>query len=310
VKHWRKVILFFCVFIVNLWADESKSETDSKTETATSFKGITITEKHIALMRGIADFLFSHPSDTVEQKEKDKTQKEIIQAVIPAKSEKILKVGIPRDNLPFTAMRNGTPIGFDVDLIRLLFENKAVHVEIVPIETTEIEENISTGKVHVVLGCLIKNTSSNSTLGNSDCYLSTDIAAVSWKKPKKDMQKFSFEGKCIGVIKNSFFEDYIRNANILNAKVVTFPTNGEMLEHLLKESKGSDQYIDAFLSNSYAAKDMVAKYRELELSLLGTKQEIVVLAPKDSPWLGTINQKIKKIEGSDKLSETKRHWGI
>jgi ABC-type amino acid transport substrate-binding protein len=285
-------------------------------ESSDAPKGIVITENQVALLRGIADFLFSTGRSGGDSKEpniqklseQQEKQKEIIQEALPAKSEKILKIGVLRGNLPLADMRDGKPVGFEIDLLKLLLEKKAVIFEFLPLNAAEAENVLKVGTVDVVVGGCLKPQ--NGLLGCSESYLNTDIVAVFDKKLNKNSQKISFLGKNIGVIAGSSEESFMRNAAIEGAKIVTFTSNEAMLASLLNGSKNSGENIDVFLTSIHIARDIVAKYRELGLQSLGKKQEIVIQTQKDSPWLKVFNRRIKKSVGSREFSELERRWNI
>jgi hypothetical protein len=261
---------------------------------------ITISENQMALLKGIADFFFLRPKD-VKGPEKAPDQKpgqgeesreRVLRETIPANPEKILKVGLIGDNLPLTDMRNGHPLGFEVDLVKLTLKGKAVTPMFIVINVDDVEKAIRDGTVDVALGGFVKGGESDGTLECSESYLNTDVVAIFWRRPKKISQKFSFLGKTIGVVGGSFCERYIREARIEGANITAFSTQGEMLTDLLENDKNPGHHIDILLTNSHAACDIVARYPELESLPLGAKREVAMVAAKGSPWLEMFNRGI------------------
>jgi ABC-type amino acid transport substrate-binding protein len=233
---------------------------------------------------------------------------------VAQKSKNILKVGVVRDQLPFTAMRDHIPVGFEVDLMHLLAQEEEIDFNFFPINMAEIDEKIKQSAIDIILGGW-PNVQSNSDYSWSDGYLNTDIVVVCLKKSKIDVPKFSFTGKHIGVVKGSAFEHYIRKANIQTTKITCFESNGDLLECLLKNNKRLENGentapIDMALTDYHMARDWIAKNPELKLLPLNMKCEIVVLSKKDIPELTRINQGFKKLVGSQKFSEIMRRWGI
>ncbi|MDR1435020.1 MAG: transporter substrate-binding domain-containing protein [Puniceicoccales bacterium] len=312
MKVGRIGLFFLCFFAINAFASEG-----DKTEKWEGFKGITITEKQIGMMKGIANFLFSYGegSENSPSEGIDGAQKIAPLAATLTKSKKILRVGIVSDNLPFSAIRNEMPVGFEVDLLRLLSEEEGIDLEISPIDVTKIDENIRENRIDIALGGILRN-GSDPLFDYSDGYLKSDVVAVFLKKSQKNSQKFSLKEKSIGLIEGFFFEQHIRQANIQNTKIVAFKSNGELFGSLLKTNKNSSQPIDILLTNSHTACDWIAKYPELDFLSLklandsDNRNEIAVQMKKNSPWLSTINRGIKDLVGSSKFSELMRRWSI
>jgi ABC-type amino acid transport substrate-binding protein len=308
----KKIGLLFYFGTVSLFAEDQKTA-----ESSGGFKGITITENQIALLRGIADFFFPYGKEVKNSGETEDPKlvkgeevcEKVIRGTVLPKLQKTLKIGVLGDNLPLVGMRDGKPIGFEIDLLNLLLEGKAVSPIFEAVDAVDIEKAMG-GSVDIVLGGLIKNTPDNAAWDCSESYLNADVVAIFLKKPKKDSQKFSFLKKSIGVIRGSFFEDYIRVANVLDAKIITFAAHGDMFTSLVKEDKNSDHYIDVLLTNSHIARDRIAKYPELESLPLGAQREIVFRVRKGSPWLKVLNRGIKNLQGSHKFSELMHHWVI
>ncbi|MDR1303198.1 MAG: transporter substrate-binding domain-containing protein [Puniceicoccales bacterium] len=279
-------------------------------------KGIIITENQIAVLRAIADFLFSTGRDTGDLEatnakklsEQQGKQEKVIQGVLPAESEKNLKVGVLRGNLPLADMRDGKPVGFEIDWLKLLLEGEAVTLEFTSLDAAGVGKAMEAGTVDVVVGGCVK--SQNDLPGRSESYLNADIVAVFEKKFTKNSQKFSFSGKSIGAIDGSSEETFMRNAGVADAKIITFPSNDAMVADLLKESKNPGESIDVFLTNSHVARDMVARYPELKSQSLGEKREVVIQTQKGSPWREALDRRIKESVGSQKFLELKRRWNL
>ncbi|MDR2806969.1 MAG: transporter substrate-binding domain-containing protein [Puniceicoccales bacterium] len=313
---------YLCFFPMSSLAEDEKVLQRGSEDKERSFGSITISEDQIKIMKGIADLLFPYQDSTENSalNTQNKNQENVIRDVIPPKSEKVLKIGIIDDNLPFAAIRHGVPVGFEVDLIRLILEEEMASIEILPIDIMKIKESIEGGKVDVVLGGLIRDCREDCALGleYSDSYLNADIAAVVPKRVKrdlqgksgKDLQKFSFEGKRIGVVSGSFFERYIRAARIQNAEVVVWPSHGEMLKSFLKGDKSSAQSMDILLTHHHIARDWIARNPELETLPLKIGGEVAIQMRKDSPWLAIINQRIKKLIGSQRFLDLMSRWSI
>jgi polar amino acid transport system substrate-binding protein len=230
--------------------------------------------------------------------------------MLSERSEKNIRVGIVRDNLPFTSMRDGEPVGFEVDLLRLLMEDEGIKFEFFPMDGGEIGKSVEENKVDIVLGGVVKPPSGDGIGVYSDGYLGSDVVAVFLKNPKQSGQKFSFEGKCIGVVANSFFEHHIRSANIRGAEVRTFESNEKMLENLLKADRNTSSDIDILLTHSHGARDWTARYAELKFLPLNVESEMAIQVRKNSPWLEVVNQGIKNLTGSQKFSDLMYRWSM
>jgi ABC-type amino acid transport substrate-binding protein len=308
-----KIGLFFlCSLATNGFA--SGGDTMEEGE---GFRGIRITEEQIVMLKGIANLLFPYGenSGNLPSDGPDKIQEIVPVKGTATKSKKILRVGILGDSLPFSALRNEIPVGFEIDLLRLLSEEEGFGLEIFPIDASKIGENIGENKIDVALGGIFRNDS-DPLFDYSDGYLKSDVVAVFLKKSKKDFQKFSLEEKNIGLIGGFFFESYLRQANIQNTKIFTFKSNGELFGSLLKTNKDSTQPIDILLTNSHTACDWLAKYPELQSLPLqfakdsARQHQIALQMQKNSPWLPTINRAIGEVMGSSKFSELMRRWSI
>jgi ABC-type amino acid transport substrate-binding protein len=277
----------------------------------TSFwKGITITQQHVDVAKALADYMFSYKDRHAEDQTSAMKIEDIkIEETVPAITPKnVVRVGVLSDCFPFTLKQKDNFAGFEVDLVKLIAEEKNLSYAFQPVNATEMEQKFQDKTIDLALGVSLRDTAAEKNFEFSDGYLSTDLGIVRQKKQRKDAtRKLSFVDKKIGVLKNSYLESYIRSAHIQGAEIVTFESTAEMLGALLQEGK---ERLDFALVDKNTAQHWIAKNPEFEYTSLNIAKEYAFRVAKGSPLLKTINRGIGKILGTQKFMELKRRWSI
>lgn len=262
--------------------------------------GIRVTDNQIRAANALADFLFSYKERHPDQDQEHATVTELDQSVVPVSGEKQLRVGVLDHCLPFCTKDGDRYKGFEVDLWELLAKESNLQFVYVPIQ--ESGQALKQGDVDLVLGAGIAELREYPI---SDSYLSVDLGAIYIKTSKKKAGKrITFTGKRIGVIKDSFLEHYIKEANLVGAKIKTFDHFDALLDALNKDKE------DFVLVDEKTAQNWIAKNPELAYFSLGVKREIGFYMPEESEWWTTISEHLKRLPGTQTFSELIQRWAF
>lgn len=262
--------------------------------------GIRITDNQIRAANALADFLFSYKERHPDQDQERPKVMELDQSIVPANGEKQLRVGVLDHCLPFCTKDGDRYKGFEVDLWELLAKESDLQFTYVPVQDSELA--LKQGEVDLVLGAGIEELKEYPMGGG---YMSIDLGAVYVKTSKKKAdERITFTGKRIGVVKNSFLERYIQEANLEGAKIKTFDHYDALLEALNRDKE------DFVLVDEKTAQNWIAKNPELAYLSLGIKRDVGFYMPEKSEWRTTISEHLKKLPGTQNFSELIRRWAF
>ena len=66
--------------------------------------------------------------------------------------DKTILYAFDKDYPPFTFMKNGKPVGFDIEVLAAAYKDKNVNMEYKPLSWGDAQEALKQGKVHVTSG--------------------------------------------------------------------------------------------------------------------------------------------------------------
>jgi ABC-type amino acid transport substrate-binding protein len=290
---------------------------ESETENQGNLFGITFTQRHADAAKVFVDYLFSYGERHSESQISATKEDTKIEETIPVVRQKnVVRVGIFSDCFPFTFKQKNDPAGFEVDLMKLIAEEESLICEFQYLEAMEINQKFNDKTIDVALGAWLRDEAVEKIFEFSNGYLNTDLGVVIQKKPRKNpSEKLSFIGKKIGVLENTYLENYIRLAHIQNTEIVTFESTAAMLGALLSGQQQhplqeKEKPLDLVLIDKNTAQHWIAKNPELEYISLNMAREYAFCVAKGSPFLETINCGMNKVLGTQKFMELKRRWSI
>ncbi|MDE6575901.1 MAG: transporter substrate-binding domain-containing protein [Opitutales bacterium] len=295
---------------------------------------LTIEAKHVNAARAIADALFSYHErhDLSHQKantegfkitldaQKIDAAAKLAERLLPQRvskrktpnteAKKVLRVGVLDHNLPFCEQRGHEFAGFEIDVFLLLAQEGDLQYDFVAISATEAAKKLQDRSIDVVLG---SNWCDEDAKDHTSGIVSTDLGAVFLKNQSqgtttKPSKKLNFTGKCIGVLRDSSAEQFIRSAQIQDAKIVVCDDLKALRQYILQELEGKN--LDYALVDHFTAQDWLAQDPRLRYLSLGIRKELAFRILPDSPWRETLNEAIKRVILTPKFRELRDQWSF
>ena len=263
--------------------------------------GIKIEEKHIRVMRALADMMFSYNERKGSEPQKDEVKHENLELNAP-EAKNVLKVGIVGDCLPFCAQRGEEFVGFETDLIRLLAKEGNFDCQFISVSREAIAKCLKQGQLDVVIGGNVFDSADNCSEG----YLSVDLGIVYRKVLYKN--GFSLINRSIGVIAGSCGENFLKKANIQGCRIVSFDDIRTLLLRVLGDESGKT--IDGVLIDNRTAQDWIAQYPELMYRSLNEPRELAFLLAPNTHWKSVIDQGLQEVMKGQKFRELLERWSL
>ena len=280
--------------------DENKSEATF---------GIKIEEKHIRVMRALADMMFSYNerkgATSDSQTEKSTIEPKSANADLElnaTEAKNILKVGVVGDCLPFCAQRGEEFVGFEADLMRLLAKEGNYDCQFISVSRKDVAEQLRQEKLDIVIGRNVFDSAENYSEG----YLSVDLGIVYRKALYKN--GFNLTNQSVGVIAGSGGEKLLKKANIQGCRIVPFDDIHTLLLRVLGDE--SSQSVDGVLIDNRTAQDWIAQYPELMYRSLNESRELAFLMSPSKRWKSIINQGLQEVMKSQSFRELLDRWSL
>jgi polar amino acid transport system substrate-binding protein len=227
---------------------------------------------------------------------------EALEQVMEAKK---LRVAVPQDFLPFGSVGPDLqPLGYDVDMARLLAEKMGVEAELVPVTSANRIPYLTTGKVDLIISSFGKNPDREKVLDFSAAYAPFyngvfGPADIEVGKPE------DLAGKTLGVTRGSV-ED-LELSELVPADAV------------VKRYEDNNSTISAFLSGQV---ELIATGNVVAAAILArnpkTRPEVKFLVKNSPCYVGLgkgetallekVNGAIKEAKASGELSRIAEKW--
>jgi len=133
-----------------------------------------------------------------------------------------LRVGVYRDNPPFSIMDGNEFIGFDIDFMKVLgqmfFGESNGQVRFIPISRQNISQSLERNSVDVVLPGFIGEIEVKKAIDSSYPYFAVDISALT-RKADKITDLSQLEGKAVLAKQGSLKEYHLRNSGVFSSVI-------------------------------------------------------------------------------------------
>jgi polar amino acid transport system substrate-binding protein len=152
--------------------------------------------------------------------------------------QKTLRVAVPQDFPPFgTVGTDMKPVGYDIDMAKLIGRELGVAVEIVPVTSANRIPYLTTKKVDLVISSLGKNPEREKVIDFSDAYapfFNGVFGAASQKVAKAD----DLAGKTVGVTRGAIEDLELSKVAPANATIKRFEDNNTTISAYMSGQVG------------------------------------------------------------------------
>ena len=166
--------------------------------------GVGFSKKNPELRQNFNDFLKEIKGDgTYDIIYKRWFVEDAEKAVMPVfenvKSERVLKVGVSVDDLPYVSYMNGNYVGFDIEMIRTFAKRRNYQLELTTMEFPSLVAALAAGKVEMVSDGIAISEERGKQIDFSDSYALFRTAVVALKSNLAE-----FAGQSVKAEKKSF----------------------------------------------------------------------------------------------------------
>ena len=218
--------------------------------------------------------------------------------------QQILRLGISADNPPFTFVKDGVYVGFEIDLAHALASQMKCSLEILDLDFGGLIPAVKNDVVDVVISGFNITEERKKNVAFSDPYYFGETGVVAHETIKSATD---LAGKRIGVQHGSIWEDEAKSiaAAQPDVEVVGFHRINQIVQELEQES------IDAIVIETTVAQQVLESHPHFKVSTIpaGTKQAgIGVVLPLGSNHLPQVNTALYEIKQNGTLKKITEKW--
>ncbi len=225
-----------------------------------------------------------------------------------AKDQNTLVVLTSADNPPFefvqTAEGTNEIAGFDVDLMKAVSEVLGVRIEFKDMDFGSLIPAIQAGRGDLAMSAINVTPEREKVVAFSETYFIARVGVVTLKG-KGIARDSEFKDKKVGVQMGSVFEHLMREIASKDPSIQLVSLNrlGELVQEIKAER------LDAVVMDELVAKSFATLNDGLEFNPLeGHDAPYAIAFPKDSPWVGKVNEALRKLKANGKVNELINKW--
>ncbi|TVY09140.1 transporter substrate-binding domain-containing protein [Paenibacillus cremeus] len=205
--------------------------------------------------------------------------------------EKTLKVGIENNFRPFTYTESGENKGFEVELWSAVADKANIKYELVPMEHSEINQAVKSGKVDLAIAGMTVNKARKDNFAFSDPYFQTGLVLLTAADNDEIKSKDDLAQKLVGTEAGS--TAYIYASSIKDVKEVRgYSDISEAYDKL------SNKTLDAVIFDERNAHDYLQNDGKGKVKMVGevlNQESYAIIMKKKSKYLGRINNGIEAV---------------
>lgn len=215
-----------------------------------------------------------------------------------------LRLGISADNPPFTFIKDGVFMGFEIDLAHALASQLKCNLEILDLDFGGLIPAVKNDLVDIVISGFNITEERKKNVAFSNPYYFGETGVVAHEKIKTAAD---LAGKRIGVQHGSIWEDEANSIAAAHAgtEVVGFHRINQIVQELEQES------IDAIVIETTVAQQILASHPHFTASTIpasSTQSGIGVILPLGSHLLGQVNAALGEIKQNGTLKKITEKW--
>lgn len=214
-------------------------------------------------------------------------------------------VGTSADYMPFTFVKDGKVVGFDIDLMNAIAKNLGSQVVIKDMQFYSLIPSLQNGDIHVIAAGMFRTPEREKEVDFSIPYYSNKFALV--VKGSYDANDPLKAGMKIGTQTGTLMYQWLK-AKELNIDIVVMDKVLELIEDLKNDR------LNGVLLDEISARNIVQANPNSQLSVIALNDVsatgISLAVKKGSNLLSKINSAIKELEDKGTIHQIKAKWDI
>lgn len=235
------------------------------------------------------------------------TRKQTIEDTIqPNKSEQQTKlvVGISADQMPFSFMKDGEIVGFEIDLIKAIGQKIDAEIVIKDMPFYTLIPALESKNISLIISSMSMTPDRAKVVDFSLPYYVNDFVFIGIQNITSDDSPIT-EGMKIGVQNGTLMYQWLQKQDI-KITIVVMDKNLELIEEL------KNHHIDGILLDSVIAKDVVKHNNNFKIVVLNTMNQdgMAIAVRHDDPLLTNINNAIVELQNNGTMLKFQSKWGL
>ena len=221
-----------------------------------------------------------------------------------APTQTVLRLGISADNPPFTFVKDGVYVGFEIDLARALASQMKCNLEILDLDFGGLIPAVKNDVVDLVISGFNITEERKKNVAFSDPYYFAETGIIAHEPIR---QAADLANKRIGFQHGSIWEDEAKSIACASngVEVVGFHRINQIVQELEQHS------IDAIVIETTVAQQILDSHPHFKVSSIpshSTQNGIGVVVPNGSKLLDQINPALAEIKQNGTLKKLTDKW--
>jgi len=219
---------------------------------------------------------------------------------------KTLVMGVSLDYPPFEFMKNGEPMGYDIELAHILAKELGFNLKIKDMDFNSLIPALNSGQIDFIISSMSQTDERAKSVDFSRLYYRSKVAIVT--KREADAEGIlHFSNTKIGVQMGSTMEIYAKQKqlSVKNMSILAISRVPQLIEEL-KLGR-----LDGVLLEADVAKAIVSKTQSLKSTMVKDFDGgYAIVFAKNSSLVSEFNQVLEQLERSGKLRELESKWVV
>ncbi len=219
--------------------------------------------------------------------------------------KKLIKIAVPQDFAPFgSAGPDLQPIGYDIDMAKLIARELGVKVELVPVNSANRIPYLQTKKVDLVISSLGKNPEREKVIDFSKAY-APFFQGVFGLKDAKIEKPEDLAGKTVGATRGAIEEQEITKLAPPSTTIKRYEDNNATIAAFLSgqvDIIATGNVVAAAIAEKSPARAPVSKF------VIKDSPCFIGLNKEEPKLLAKINDIIDKAKASGELNKISEKW--
>jgi polar amino acid transport system substrate-binding protein len=221
------------------------------------------------------------------------------------------------DNPPYEFVRNGTIVGFDIDLAKAIAGRLGKRLVVKDMPFASIIPALMSNQGDFAMAAITPTSAKRENVDFSATYQENTSAVVfansdefAYMENKEAIFPLALlAGKTVGVQLGTHHETDIRAADISDLRIKRYDNIGAMVAEILNSASGNGT-LHALIIGIAEAKILVSKNPKLCYFPLKFSDSFAVALPKGSQYKAEINKILEFLKESGKISDLETKWEI
>lgn len=217
---------------------------------------------------------------------------------------KTIRLGISADNPPFTFLRNGKFVGFELDLAQAIASELKYNLEVLDLDFSGLIAAVKNGVIDVAISGLEITEERKKNIAFSNPYYATNIATIGHRAYSAPSE---FPAARIGVQHGSTFDTIAKKlqTQFPDMTILGFHRINQAVQELEQKT------IDIIIIDTAVAAQITASHPALiasKITIEDASNGLGAIFKKGSPLISKFNLAIDKLKAAGSINDLEKKW--